>query len=128
MTGFIVLISLIGIALISIVTYEAIVSYKRNIQIYTLADSLVNVYCGVMERSFDLFYAVLFLMASEYIYQNWAPFQIPSNLFTWLIGLLLFDFIAYWFHRLSHEINIFWAAHIVHHQSEELNFTTVFRV
>lgn len=128
MTGFIVLISLIGIAFVSIVTYEAIVSYKRNIRIYTLADSLVNVYCGVMERSFDLFYAVLFLMASEYISQNWAPFQIPSNLFTWLIGLLLFDFIAYWFHRLSHEINIFWAAHIVHHQSEELNFTTVFRV
>lgn len=128
MSGFVILISLIGVAFIAILIYEAIASYRRNIRIYTLADSLVNVYCGVMERSFDLFYAVLFLMASEYIYTNWAPFQIPSNLGTWILGLVLFDFIAYWFHRLSHEINIFWAAHIVHHQSEELNFTTVFRV
>lgn len=128
MSGFIVLISIIGVAFVTILIYEAVASYRRDIRIYTLADSLVNVYCGVMERSFDLFYAVLFLMASEYIYTNWAPFQIPSNLGTWLIGLVIFDFIAYWFHRLSHEINIFWAAHIVHHQSEELNFTTVFRV
>lgn len=128
MTGFIILISIIAIAFILIVSYEAIVSYRKNIRVYTLADSLVNVYCGIMERAFDLFYAVLFLMASQYIYENIAPFKIPSNLFTWIIGLLVFDLFAYWFHRLSHEINFFWAAHIVHHQSEELNFTTVFRV
>lgn len=128
MTGFIILIAIIGVAFLAIVSYEAIVSYRSNIRVYTLADSLANVYCGILERSFDLFYAVIFLMASQYLYEHVAPFKIPANLGTWLLGLVLFDFIAYWFHRLSHEINFLWAAHIVHHQSEELNFTTVFRV
>lgn len=128
MTGFLILVAIIGVAFLTIVTYEAVVSYRSNIRVYTLADSLANVYCGILERSFDLFYAVIFLMASQYLYENVAPFKIPANLGTWLLGLVLFDFIAYWFHRLSHEINFLWAAHIVHHQSEELNFTTVFRV
>lgn len=128
MNGFYILIGISISAFIGIVIYEAVVSYKSSIRVYTLADSLVNVYCGMLERTFDLFYAVLFLIASQYLYDHWAPFHLPANLLTWLIGLLIFDFFAYWFHRLSHEINFLWAAHIVHHQSEELNFTTVFRV
>jgi alkylglycerol monooxygenase len=128
MTGFLILVGIIATAFIAIVSYDAVLSYRKNIRVYTLADSLANVYCGILERSFDLFYAVIFLMASQYLYENVAPFKLPANLGTWLLGLILFDFIAYWFHRLSHEINFLWAAHIVHHQSEELNFTTVFRV
>jgi alkylglycerol monooxygenase len=128
MNGFMYIVIFIAVSLVSIIIYEAYVSYTQKVRVYTLADSLVNLYCGILERSGDLFYAVIFLMASQYIYDNIAPFHIPVNLFTWIIGLLIFDLIAYWFHRLSHEINIFWAAHIVHHQSEELNFTTVFRV
>jgi alkylglycerol monooxygenase len=33
------------------------------------------------------------------------------------------DLLYYWFHRLSHEVNFLWAAHIVHHQSEEYNLS-----
>jgi len=63
-----------------------------------------------------------------FIHENVVIFQIPLNAGTWILGLLVADLLAYWFHRLSHEINFLWAAHIVHHQSEELNMTTVFRV
>jgi hypothetical protein len=37
------------------------------------------------------------------------------------------DFFYYWFHRKSHQINALWAAHIVHHQSEEYNLTVALR-
>jgi hypothetical protein len=37
------------------------------------------------------------------------------------------DLLYYWFHRLSHEINFLWAAHVVHHQSEEYNLTVALR-
>ncbi|WP_367388910.1 sterol desaturase family protein [Lewinella sp. LCG006] len=81
----------------------------------------------MLERVFDFFLSVLILFGFQYIYENVAPYQIPMNIGTWFIAILAFDFLAYWFHRLSHEINFLWAAHIVHHQSEELNITTVFR-
>jgi sterol desaturase/sphingolipid hydroxylase (fatty acid hydroxylase superfamily) len=33
----------------------------------------------------------------------------------------------YWFHRASHRINVVWAGHVVHHQSEEYNLSTALR-
>lgn len=115
-------------AVLGVIIFELVVAKRKGIKIYTLSDSIVNLSCGMLERTFDFFYAVLFLAASNYVYNEWAPFQIPSNALTFIIALFVFDFLAYWHHRLSHEINFFWAAHIVHHQSEELNLTTVMRV
>ncbi len=37
------------------------------------------------------------------------------------------DFLFYWYHRLSHEVRMFWAIHISHHSSEKLNITTAMR-
>jgi hypothetical protein len=39
----------------------------------------------------------------------------------------LIDFFYYWFHRYSHEINAFWGAHVVHHQSEDYNLSVALR-
>ncbi|MGH1436485.1 MAG: sterol desaturase family protein [Lewinella sp.] len=106
---------------------ESYVAKKKKMTLYRLSDSITNLSCGMMERVFDFFLSVLILFGFQYIYENVAPYQIPMNIGTWVIAILAFDFLAYWFHRLSHEINFLWAAHIVHHQSEELNLTTVFR-
>jgi len=122
------LITYITLVIIAIIICEKYFANKRNIVIYTISDSVVNLSCGMLERLFDFFYAALFLQISTYLYNNVAPIQIPRNLYTISIALVLFDFTAYWFHRLSHKINFLWASHIVHHQSEELNLTTVFRV
>ncbi|MCB1610703.1 MAG: sterol desaturase family protein, partial [Xanthomonadales bacterium] len=44
-----------------------------------------------------------------------------------VLGLLLYDFLYYWHHRLGHEVALFWAAHVVHHQSEDFNLGTALR-
>ena len=33
----------------------------------------------------------------------------------WLLLFLLDDFSYYWFHRLNHEVRLFWAGHVNHH-------------
>jgi alkylglycerol monooxygenase len=33
----------------------------------------------------------------------------------------------YWWHRLSHEVNLLWAVHVVHHQSEDYNLAVALR-
>ena len=45
----------------------------------------------------------------------------------WIILLLAEDFIYYWLHRFDHEIRFFWATHVTHHSSEQLNFSVGFR-
>lgn len=45
----------------------------------------------------------------------------------WVVAVVLYDFLDYWLHRVSHESALFWAAHAVHHQSEHFNLTTALR-
>jgi alkylglycerol monooxygenase len=45
----------------------------------------------------------------------------------WVLALVFYDFCYYWLHRAGHEVAIFWAAHVVHHQSEDYNFSTALR-
>jgi hypothetical protein len=40
---------------------------------------------------------------------------------------VLYDLCYYWLHRMGHERNILWAAHSVHHQSEDYNLSTALR-
>src|SRR5690606_32367348 len=35
--------------------------------------------------------------------------------------------IYYWWHRFSHTVNILWAFHVIHHQSEEFNLAVTVR-
>ena len=52
----------------------------------------------------------------------------PANPWTWVIGLLLYDFTYYWQHRMGHEWNLLWASHGVHHSSDRFNLATALRV
>src|SRR6185437_11769084 len=50
--------------------------------------------------------------------------------FPWLAWLAAFvgvDFIYYWWHRASHRSSVLWAAHVVHHKSEDFNFAVALR-
>ena len=48
----------------------------------------------------------------------------------WWVWILLFfadDFSYYWFHRVSHHVNWFWASHVVHHSSQRYNLAAALR-
>ena len=47
--------------------------------------------------------------------------------YIWIFCMLADDFTYYWFHRANHEIRILWAAHIVHHSSDNFNLGTAVR-
>ncbi len=45
----------------------------------------------------------------------------------WLLCMLADDLSYYWFHRENHMIRFLWAAHIVHHSSDNFNLGTAIR-
>ncbi|KAG0700930.1 Alkylglycerol monooxygenase [Chionoecetes opilio] len=47
---------------------------------------------------------------------------------TYVLGLLGVDLCSYWWHRASHEVSLMWAAHYVHHSSEDFNLSTAGRI
>jgi sterol desaturase/sphingolipid hydroxylase (fatty acid hydroxylase superfamily) len=57
-----------------------------------------------------------------------TPLRIRSD--AWWAWVLLFfadDVAYYWFHRISHEVRVFWASHVVHHSSQHHNLSTALR-
>ena len=55
------------------------------------------------------------------LYQFWTS---PAG---WVLALIFYDFCYYWLHRYGHEMAILWAAHVVHHQSQDYNLSTALR-
>jgi sterol desaturase/sphingolipid hydroxylase (fatty acid hydroxylase superfamily) len=47
--------------------------------------------------------------------------------YIWFICQLCDDFSYYWFHRQNHNVRFLWAAHIVHHSSNNFNLGTAVR-
>lgn len=47
--------------------------------------------------------------------------------YVWLACQFLDDFTYYWFHRQNHMVRFLWAAHIVHHSSDNFNLGTAVR-
>ena len=98
-------------------------SLKKQKRFYSFDESISNLNVGIVERMCDMFSVSLFYFFFVWVYQNFAIFHIEANVWTWVILFLFTDVLWYWYHRYSHEINLLWAAHVVHHQSEDYNFT-----
>lgn len=52
---------------------------------------------------------------------------LPNVWWTWVLLFFAEDLCYYAFHRASHEIRFFWAAHVNHHSSEHYNLSTALR-
>ncbi len=101
---------------------------KRKKNVFKFDSSITNISVGIAERLINLFISYSFYGMFMYVYEHYALFSIPNHWIVWILLLLATDFVWYWYHRLGHEINLFWGAHIVHHQSEEFNYTVSARV
>lgn len=102
--------------------------HKVKQNYYRFESTVSNLCIGIAERLMDFFVAASFYAFYAYIYHNFAVFKLPNTGWVWIGLLLATDFVWYWYHRCSHCINLFWSAHIVHHQSEEFNLTVAARI
>lgn len=110
--------------------YLEYVLVKRNRKpgLFKYESSISNISVGIAERLINLFVAASFYGVFYWVYDNYRIFEIKESWLTWIVLILCTDLVWYWYHRLGHEVNLFWAAHIVHHQSEEFNLTAAARI
>ncbi|MFZ9846797.1 MAG: sterol desaturase family protein [Flavobacteriales bacterium] len=116
------------ITMLALVLGEYAVSRWMKKRVFEFSDSLTNLACGILERTIFLLFVVIYYAAFTFFHEHFSIAHIPINPFTTVLLFIAVDFLWYWYHRAGHEINVLWAAHITHHQSEEYNFTLSFRV
>jgi len=108
--------------------WEYYYTRRKGKNFYQYAESVANLNVGIAERLLDLFTTALFFYVFDWVYRHLAIFQFEANWWTWILLFLLTDLVWYWYHRLAHRINLFWAVHVVHHQSEDFNYTVSARI
>ena len=111
-----------------LIALELVADRWRGLSTYRLSDSLNSLSAGVLSQASGLltkgFGLVFYLLVWEHI----ALFELSADAWwVWVFAFVLYDFCYYWAHRIGHERNVFWAAHVVHHQSEDYNLTTALR-
>ncbi|MGH2905884.1 MAG: sterol desaturase family protein [Solirubrobacterales bacterium] len=63
-----------------------------------------------------------------WIYENFRFFTMPNDaVYTYALLFLADDMAFYWYHRIHHEMRLFWAQHVVHHSSQHFNLSTALR-
>ncbi|MEI6813956.1 MAG: sterol desaturase family protein [bacterium] len=123
----------------------------RGVQLFRLNDSIAAINIGILSQitgivikviTIGFYYWVwehlsLRLLVPAVVWPEGAPFtsavgfpwfgvRIPE-LLSWSVVFVLVDLAYYWSHRMSHEVHLFWAGHVVHHSSQEYNLAVALR-
>lgn len=106
---------------------ELIVERFTHKDLYRLPDSIANISCGITSQLSGLFLKIFAVGIYQLLFEHFAFFELERTWIYWLALVLLVDHSYYWAHRMSHEINLFWGGHVVHHQSEEYNLSVALR-
>ena len=106
---------------------EAWLARRRRRQVYRLPVAISDLSCGITSQLFNLVTFGVGVAIYAWVYQ-WRFAELdPKSAWTWLLALVGVDFLYYWWHRASHRVNLLWAAHIVHHHSEDYNYAVALR-
>jgi len=105
---------------------ELVVARRKRRSLYRLPDALCDLGCGVAQQTGVLLYSGVLLAAYAWLYEHTRLVTLPGWA-QWVVAFIGVDFLYYWWHRLSHEVNLLWAAHVVHHQSEDYNLAVALR-
>lgn len=101
---------------------------RRNT--YRLNDSISSLSQGVLSQITSIYTQFFQIGIYSIIFSSLCTFDNETfwgRWYGWIIAFIMADFFDYWAHRASHEISIFWAAHVVHHQSQSFNLSTALR-
>jgi sterol desaturase/sphingolipid hydroxylase (fatty acid hydroxylase superfamily) len=107
---------------------ELWIAQRRGRHVYRLTDALGDLGCGITQQVMLLFFGAALLAGYVWIYDHVRLVDLGRfPLLAWIVAFVGIDFTYYWWHRASHRIGVLWAAHVVHHQSEDYNFAVALR-
>jgi sterol desaturase/sphingolipid hydroxylase (fatty acid hydroxylase superfamily) len=124
----VILIAIIVFTLLIAIEFAYGFAVNRNN--YRLNDAISSLSQGALSQIASVFTQLFQIGIYTAVFSSITLFHHDAFWSQWIgyaIAVVAYDFCDYWLHRTSHEVAVFWAAHVVHHQSQEFNFTTALR-
>ncbi|SEA11220.1 MULTISPECIES: lysoplasmalogenase family protein [Acidovorax] len=115
---------------LALIAIELAVGIRRQRNTYHLADAVSSISLGALSQTSAVFTRLLRIGIYTALFEQvalWRNDAFWTSLPGWLLALVFYDFCYYWLHRMGHESAVLWAAHAVHHQSQDYNLGTALR-
>ncbi len=90
-------------------------------------DMISSLSSGITNVTKDVLGLSIAIISYSWLVERVALVHVENQVLTYIIAFLALDFAGYWVHRIDHEYNFFWNAHIIHHSSEEFNLACALR-
>lgn len=107
---------------------EYLFAKEKHPNLYNRKDFWVSISMGIFSSIVEFLPKLLAFIAFFYLHEI-SPLKdiVQRQWWAWILLFFLDDFAYYWFHRLNHEVRLFWAGHVPHHSSIYMNFGTALR-
>jgi len=91
-------------------------------------DTFVSISLSIITAIVEFIPKIMAFAAFMFLHEI-SPLRdvVQRQWWAWLVLFFLDDFSYYWFHRMNHEVRLFWAGHVPHHSSVQLNLGTALR-
>lgn len=112
---------------IAAIALELVLARRRGRDAYRFSVAISDMSCGVTQQLFGVLTTVGVMALYLAVYELRVVELDARSATTWLFGMVGVDLAYYFWHRVSHESNLMWAAHVVHHHSEDYNLAVALR-
>ncbi|GMV48298.1 MAG: hypothetical protein AMXMBFR66_36960 [Pseudomonadota bacterium] len=110
------------------IAFEWALGAARGRNTYRLADAFASIGAGALSQTSGVLVRAFTVGVYALAYEHLALWRLPGDAWwVWLAALLGYDLCYYAYHRAGHRVAVLWAAHAVHHQSEDYNLSTALR-
>ena len=107
---------------------EYCVARARGRELYRFQDTVTSLNAGLVSQFVNVVGGAFSVYMYSLMVGQFGLFTLSaSDIWVWIVALVLYDFCYYWVHRAGHEVNLFWASHVIHHSSEDFNLATALR-
>lgn len=110
-----------------LLSIEAWFSYRENRHLYETKDTWASLGLGIGNVLVGFVTKALIFGLFTLLYKYRVFTLDDSKWWFWVLLFFADDFSYYWFHRTAHNVNWFWASHVVHHSSEHYNLAAALR-
>lgn len=109
------------------VLFEKWWGWRKGLDTVRNLDMIASLSSGITNVTKSVLELTLIVAIYPFMLNHFALISIQSQWMVFLLTFIILDFNGYWIHRWSHQINLFWNLHVIHHSSEEFNLACALR-
>ncbi len=114
-------------AFLVLVLFEKWWGWRKGFDTLRNMDTISSLSSGITNVTKSVLEITIAIGIYPFMLHNLALTHIENTVLVYILTFIIIDFNGYWVHRWSHEINLFWNLHVIHHSSEEYNLACALR-